>query len=72
MDDTLPPLSPEGKKERVKAWVHFLACCLTMFAVGWSDATAGPLLPRMQEQYHVRGTCVLLPITLLSVLTVSV
>ena len=43
---------PSKKEERV-ARAQFLALCWTLFVVGWTDGTAGPLLPRIQIFYNV-------------------
>lgn len=36
-----------------KARVQFATLCWSIFVVGWNDGTLGPLLPRLQEFYHV-------------------
>ena len=33
--------------------VVFATMCGTLFLAGWNDGTTGPLLPRIQEVYHV-------------------
>jgi hypothetical protein len=33
---------------------QFLTLCWTLFLAGWNDASTGPLLPRIQQVYHVR------------------
>ncbi|KIY46714.1 MFS general substrate transporter [Fistulina hepatica ATCC 64428] len=38
--------------------IHFVASCWTMITAGWNDGTTGPLLPRIQEVYHVNYTIV--------------
>ncbi|KAI0087346.1 MFS general substrate transporter [Irpex rosettiformis] len=42
--------SPEVK---LTAWLQYASLCFTLFLAGWNDGTTGPLLPRMQENYHV-------------------
>lgn len=42
--------SPEVK---LTAWLQYSSLCFTLFLAGWNDGTTGPLLPRMQEHYHV-------------------
>lgn len=37
----------------VKARIQFISLCWTLFLAGWNDASTGPLLPRIQEVYHV-------------------
>ncbi|KAG9086157.1 hypothetical protein FS749_003879 [Ceratobasidium sp. UAMH 11750] len=41
-----------------KEWTAIAACCGCMFMGGWNDATTGPLLPKIQESYHVNFTVV--------------
>jgi hypothetical protein len=43
---------PSKKEERV-ARAQFLALCWTLFVVGWTDGSTGPLLPRIQAFYDV-------------------
>ena len=43
---------PSKKEERV-ARAQFLALCWTLFVVGWTDGSTGPLLPRMRIFYDV-------------------
>lgn len=41
---------------KVSRWtghIQFLTLCWTLFLAGWNDGTTGPLLPRMQSNYHV-------------------
>ncbi|KAI0087348.1 MFS general substrate transporter [Irpex rosettiformis] len=35
------------------AFIQFAVLCWTLFLAGWNDGTTGPLLPRIQENYHV-------------------
>ena len=44
--------SPTKKEQRV-ARAQFLALCLSLFVVGWTDGSTGPLLPRIQVFYDV-------------------
>lgn len=37
-----------------RSHLHFATLCWTFFLEGWNDGTTGPLLPRIQEFYHVR------------------
>lgn len=30
-----------------------LACCTSLFLIGWNDGSTGPLIPRMQDSYNV-------------------
>ena len=50
----LPPLS------KWKEHVQFATLCFVLFLAGWNDGTTGPLLPRIQSNYHV-SPVVLLP-----------
>jgi hypothetical protein len=38
---------------RLTAFLQFSSLCWTLFLAGWNDGTTGPLLPRMQTNYHV-------------------
>ncbi|EIW55070.1 MFS general substrate transporter [Trametes versicolor FP-101664 SS1] len=38
---------------RRKARIQFATLCWSIFVAGWNDGTTGPLLPRLQEVYHV-------------------
>ncbi|KAI0332815.1 MFS general substrate transporter [Cubamyces sp. BRFM 1775] len=51
---TTPAISAAQKAvyER-KSWLHFLALCFCVFCNGWNDGTTGPMLPRIQDHYHV-------------------
>lgn len=48
----VPPgeLSPHAKW---LAGVQFATMCWTLFLAGWNDGTTGPMLPRIQDHYHV-------------------
>ncbi|THU92145.1 MFS general substrate transporter [Dendrothele bispora CBS 962.96] len=46
------------KKARRRSWLHFLACCVSMISIGWVDGSSGPLIPLMQQQFHVNYTLV--------------
>lgn len=58
---TSPSPVPESThptaEERWKARMQFAACCLPLFVMGWNDGATGPLLPRIQENYHVCALC---------------
>ena len=41
------------EKEARTAHAQFLALCLVMFVIGWTDGSTGPLLPRIQSVYDV-------------------
>ncbi|KAJ3530014.1 hypothetical protein NM688_g7772 [Phlebia brevispora] len=48
----LPPHS-EGKIPWWRPHLQFAACCSSLFLAGWNDGSTGPLLPRIQSNYHV-------------------
>ena len=39
--------------QRRKVLMQFFALCSAIYVAGWNDGTLGPLLPRLQEHYHV-------------------
>ena len=41
------------KKQKARERIRFAAVCWCLFLAGWNDGTTGPLLPRIQEVYHV-------------------
>lgn len=53
--DPLIPRDEKGpsKKEERVARAQFLALCLALFVVGWTDGSTGPLIPRLQIFYDV-------------------
>ncbi|KAI0631197.1 MFS general substrate transporter [Trametes polyzona] len=38
---------------RRKSQIQFATLCWSIYVAGWNDGTLGPLLPRLQEVYHV-------------------
>lgn len=44
------------KIHRRRSRIQFVALCWSLFMAGWNDGSTGPLLPRIQEVYHVRGS----------------
>ncbi|KAF8903921.1 MFS general substrate transporter [Gymnopilus junonius] len=44
--------------QKILARIQFLSLCWTLFLAGWNDGTTGPLLPRIQDVYHVNFTIV--------------
>ena len=48
-----PPVAEDTKIPWWKAHVQFAALCWALFVAGWNDGTTGPLLPRIQSNYHV-------------------
>ncbi|KAG5649600.1 hypothetical protein H0H81_002891 [Sphagnurus paluster] len=46
--------APARSRDQIrKGRVQFVALCWTLFIAGWNDGTLGPLLPRIQNVYHV-------------------
>lgn len=43
--------------QRNKARIQFISLCWCLVLAGWNDGTTGPLLPRIQEVYHVSFPC---------------
>jgi hypothetical protein len=43
-------------KYKLRQNLQFAALCWSLFLAGWNDGTTGPLLPRIQREYHVRYT----------------
>ncbi|KAK7676661.1 hypothetical protein QCA50_020405 [Cerrena zonata] len=41
-----------------KTNIHFVTLCFCLFLVGWNDGTVGPLLPKIQDVYHIGYTLV--------------
>ncbi|KAI0367660.1 MFS general substrate transporter [Pilatotrama ljubarskyi] len=51
---TAPAISASQKAVyRRKSLIHFLTLCFCVFCMGWNDGTTGPMLPRIQDHYHV-------------------
>ncbi|PFH48670.1 hypothetical protein AMATHDRAFT_64868 [Amanita thiersii Skay4041] len=44
---------PTTRKQKRTAQIQFMTLCWALFLLGWSDASTGPLLPRIQNVYHV-------------------
>ncbi|KAL0565867.1 hypothetical protein V5O48_016155 [Marasmius crinis-equi] len=62
---SLPPPGPESVPARTRTKSQILQGRLqlatlfwTMFLAGWHDGSIGPLLPRVQEVYHINDTIV--------------
>lgn len=47
---------PRTKRQENAEKIQFAALCWCLFLTGWNDASTGPLLPRIQDVYHVRLT----------------
>ncbi len=51
---TAPAISAAQKAVyRRKSLIHFVTLCCAVFCMGWNDGTTGPMLPRIQANYHV-------------------
>ncbi|KAJ7826866.1 major facilitator superfamily domain-containing protein [Mycena olivaceomarginata] len=53
VDETLSPI---GKKHEIRETIQLVTLCWTLFVAGWNDGSVGPLIPRIQQVYHVRYT----------------
>lgn len=49
-----PAPAPEFDMSIRDERIYLATLCYNLFVAGWNDATLGPLLPRIQEYYHVR------------------
>ena len=49
-----PVTDHQAKLFKRRSHIHFAALCWFMFLEGWNDGTPGPLLPTIQEVYHVK------------------
>ena len=64
-DIELSPVTPSDQRipdapsqEQIAAFrrhgrIHFAALCYSSFLNGWNDGSTGPLLPRIEQNYHV-------------------
>jgi hypothetical protein len=41
------------KNQKFRGRIQFAVLCWSLFLLGWNDGCTGPLLPRIQEVYHV-------------------
>ena len=46
-------VSQTNKSSKSRARIQFFALCWSLFLMGWCDSSTGPLLPRIQNVYHV-------------------
>lgn len=51
-DDSTNPT--RGISVSLRANIHFATLCWAAVLNGWSDSSTGPLLPRIEQVYHVR------------------
>jgi hypothetical protein len=52
--DDRPVIDKHARElQRRKAAIYFAACCLSMILSGWNDGSLGPLIPTIQDYYHV-------------------
>jgi hypothetical protein len=49
--------SETSKSFTFRARIQFFSLCWSLFLLGWSDSSTGPLLPRIQSYYHVLCSC---------------
>ncbi|KAJ7055865.1 MFS general substrate transporter [Mycena amicta] len=52
-----PPTRPSAKQRGVET-VQLAALCWALAISGWNDGTLGPLIPRIQEEFHIGYTTV--------------
>ncbi|KAJ4485682.1 MFS general substrate transporter [Lentinula aciculospora] len=52
-DRTLGSSIQQTKEQVIRSRAQFTVTCCCMFAIGFNDASAGPLLPRMQSVYQI-------------------
>ncbi|KAF7362536.1 MFS domain-containing protein [Mycena venus] len=60
-------LSPIPKRHQLHERIQLVTLCWTLFLAGWNDGSLGPLIPRIQQVYHVGYTVVSLIFVLQSV-----
>lgn len=53
LDHGHPVTDMQTRLFKRKQHIHFAALCWFMFLEGWNDGTPGPLLPTIQQAYHV-------------------
>lgn len=46
-------VSQTNKSSKFQENIQFFTLCWTLFLAGWCDSSTGPLLPRIQDVYHV-------------------
>ena len=54
VDLTLPAPEDAPKISKWTEYIQFATLTFALFLEGWNDGTTGPLLPRIQSNYHVR------------------
>ncbi|KAJ6631294.1 MFS general substrate transporter [Mycena sp. CBHHK59/15] len=45
-----------SRRQLIRARVQLLTLCWTLFLAGWNDGSLGPLIPRIQQVYHIGYT----------------
>ncbi|KAJ7252372.1 MFS general substrate transporter [Mycena haematopus] len=50
------PSSALSKQHRAQERIQLLTLCWTLFLAGWNDGSVGPLIPRLQQVYHIGYT----------------
>ncbi|KAJ7189055.1 major facilitator superfamily domain-containing protein [Mycena filopes] len=56
VDENPPP--PTHRAHQVRERIQLVTLCWTLFLAGWNDGSVGPLIPRIQQMYHVGYTVV--------------
>ena len=47
--------SRRPRRQRLVSRFQYGTLCITLFIIGWNDGSIGPLIPRMRQEYNVRG-----------------
>ncbi|KAF8517398.1 MFS general substrate transporter [Hysterangium stoloniferum] len=53
VSEAIPDTPSNPTKKNSRGHIQFAALCFCLFLAGWNDGTTGPLLPRIQKNYHV-------------------
>ncbi|KAI0074463.1 MFS general substrate transporter [Panus rudis PR-1116 ss-1] len=52
-DGGAPSTASDTDPHLFREYIQYAVLCFSLFMAGWNDGTTGPLLPRIQEVYHV-------------------
>ena len=52
-DDRSPSAATMREPHACRLRIQFIVLCFSLFLAGWNDGSTGPLLPRIQNVYHV-------------------
>ncbi|KAK7057827.1 MFS domain-containing protein [Favolaschia claudopus] len=56
--DVQPANTTQIRQHKMKERIQLFTLCWVLFLAGWNDGSLGPLLPRIQEFYHIGYTIV--------------